>query len=253
MTRTSLLNGTFDDYTFERTVETAVDLLRSGRRGWICTVNVAILMQMRSDPELDAYAHEAAIAVADGQPLIWASRLRGARLPERVPGIELVGALCEQSIQHGHGVYFLGARQEILARAVEALCSRHPGLDVRGQHCGYFEDDEAEGIADRIRESGAAILFVGMGVPRQERFIRQHWARLGVSTAIGVGGSFDVFAGARRRAPRWMQNIGCEWVFRMMQEPLRLGPRYFVTNLQFAGCLVADLFRPSRAHVRDLS
>lgn len=230
--RVRFLNGLFDPLTLEKTTDAIFDLLNQGRRGWLCTVNVAILMMMRSDGGLQNFVDRAAVVVADGQPLIWCAPWLGQVLPERVAGVDLVDAVCARAARTGCGVYLLGANEAVVAVLAQRLREHHVDLQVDFSD-GYFTKDEAVIRADRIRDSGAKILFVGMGVPRQENFIEEQWDRLGVGVAIGVGGSFDVLAGVRARAPLWMQRCGLEWLFRLIQEPRRLFARYLVTNCQF--------------------
>ena len=236
--RVSILNAVFDPLTFDETVAAVFDALDRGARGWLCTVNVATLMMMRDDPKLQSFADCALLVVADGQPLVWFAPLFGGRLPERVAGIDLMDSLCERAAREGRGVYLLGATAPIMARALERQRQCHPGLRIDGTD-GYFAPEAAAARAHAIRASGASLLFVGMGSPRQEAFITEHWEPLGAGVAIGVGGSFDVFGGARFRAWRWVRRIGMEWLFRLAQEPRRLLPRYLHTNWKFC-LLVAD-------------
>lgn len=229
-----VLNCDLDAATVQSATDWAREWILSGRRGYICTVNVAILMMMRSNRKLQDFVDRASLVVADGQPLVWASRLQGEHsLPERVTGIELVEELCALAANEGFGVYFLGAKPAVIEAVAQRLAERHPGLKVCGASHGYFDAAEAPKRAELIRETGARILIVGMGVPLQEKFIEDHWEELGVELAIPVGGSFDVIAGAARRAPVWLQRIGMEWFFRLLQEPRRLWKRYLVTNTQF--------------------
>lgn len=232
--RVRLFNGCFDALTLQQCVQRVFEDVDRGRRGWLATVNVAILMMMRQDPQLQRFVDDACWTVADGQPIVWVSRWFGRPLPERVTGVDLVDALCERALARGEGVYCLGATREVLERVLERLRAQHPGLRVDGAD-GYFSPEEAQQRAERVAASGAKLLLVGMGVPRQERFIASQWQRLGVNVAVGVGGSFDVMAGLRRRAPRWMQAVGLEWFYRLIQEPRRLWRRYLVTGLQFVG------------------
>jgi N-acetylglucosaminyldiphosphoundecaprenol N-acetyl-beta-D-mannosaminyltransferase len=243
--RVNILNGRFDPLSLPQTVEAAFGMLNDGGRGYLATVNVAVLMMMRKDPRLQRFVDGASLVVADGQPLVWCSSLFGARLPERVTGVALVDALCARAAKEGRRVYLLGAAREVAARVAMALGQRHPGLRVDWDD-GYFPADRAAERADRVRASGADILFVGMGVPRQEVFIEEQWERLHVGIAIGVGGSFDVLAGLRARAPAWVSAIGMEWLFRLVQEPRRLFRRYLVTNSQFVVLLIAELFRKGK-------
>lgn len=232
MNRIRLLNGTFDRLTLGQAVDLVFARLASGRRGWLATVNVAILMRMRSDPQLQKFVDEAAITVADGQPLVWLSRMLSRNLPERVAGVDLVNALCQRAAVEGKKVYLLGSTQANVSKLATRLLGSYPALQLAWAD-GYFSDSEAVQRASRIREDGTDILLIGMGVPRQELFLQRHWDALGVSLAVPVGGSFDVLCGLRSRAPKWMQRIGMEWFFRLVQEPRRLLVRYTVTNIQF--------------------
>ena len=196
-----LLNGQFHPLTLDETVDLVARRIRAGERGYLCTVNVAILMMMRKDPRLQRFVERAALVVADGQPLIWSSRVLARPLPERVAGVELVDRLCERAAREGFGVYLLGAHATVVEKLAERLKQRYPGLILSGVADGYFGADQSEARARAVAASGAQILVVAMGVPRQEHFIEEYWERLSVPFAIGVGGSFDVMAGLRARAP----------------------------------------------------
>lgn len=239
MKKVPILNCDFASVTKTDAVSWAADWIRSGRRGYICTVNVAILMMMRSNPQLQRFVDGASLVVVDGQPIVWASRLQRDHLPERVAGVDLIDEICALAAKEGLGVYFLGARRDVIQTAAKRLTDRFPGLKVVGTADGYFDATEAGARARAVGESGAKILFVGMGVPRQEEFIENHWEELGAQLVIPVGGSFDVIAGITRRAPVFLQRIGMEWSFRLAQEPRRLWKRYLVTNTQF----IFHLFR----------
>lgn len=240
MKRVRILNCAFDPLTLQQAVDGTFDMLNAGRRGWIATVNVSILMMMRADARLQSFVDRASMVVADGQPLIWSAPWLDHPLPERVTGVDLVGRLCERAALEGKGIFLLGATKDVVGNLEGKLRERNPGLDIASAD-GYFSMDDAAARADTVRASGADILFVGMGVPRQEQFIEENWERLGVGVAIGVGGSFDVLAGLRARAPVWIRRIGMEWFFRMVQEPRRLFLRYFVTNNQFIALVLHDL------------
>ncbi len=175
-----------------------------------------------------------------GSPLCGPRALLGPRLPERAAGVDLLERLCDTAVRRGYSVFLLGSTDANVIAAGEFLRSRHPGL-VTHTHCGYFRENEADAVADKIRNSGAKLLFVGMGVPRQELFIDRQWDRLGAAIAMGVGGSFDVLSGSLTRAPYWMQRYGLEWTHRLRQEPLRLLRRYLVTGGQFAALMAYSL------------
>lgn len=240
--RVRLLNGAFDPLTLSQAVEAVFLQVAEGRRGWLCTVNVAYLMMMRADARLQRFVDGASVVVADGQPLIWCSRWFGARLPERVPGIDMVEPIAARAARDGRRVFLLGATLEVVEEVARRLRSRYPSLHL-GCADGYFGPAEAAARAEAVRAFAADILLVGMGVPRQERFIEEQWPRLGATVAIGVGGSLDVLAGLRLRAPGWVQRIGMEWLFRLAQEPRRLFARYLFTNTRFVWLVVCALLR----------
>jgi N-acetylglucosaminyldiphosphoundecaprenol N-acetyl-beta-D-mannosaminyltransferase len=231
--KVALLDVEFDALTLRDTVDAIVNMIRAGKRGYLSTVNVAILMMLRSDAQLSRFIRASQFVVADGQPLVWSAQLQATPLPERVAGVDLVNLLSERAASEGLRVYLLGADPKIVQEVARRLRERNHNLLIAGVEDGYFSSDEAAHRAARIAASHADILFVGMGVPRQERFLDEYWNQLGVSFAVGVGGSFDVLAGVRSRAPEWMQKIGMEWFFRLVQEPRRLFARYLVTNAQF--------------------
>lgn len=195
-------------------------------------VNVAKIVHMRRDPELAAAVTACDIINIDGAGVVFGGRALGYSIPERVAGIDLFDRLLQYSEAAGRKVYFLGAKPEILEAAVAATLRKYPALNVAGRHHGYFWDDE-RAVVENIRVSGAELLFVGISSPMKEQFIERRKDELGVKFAMGVGGSFDVVAGAVRRAPRWMQAAGLEWFYRVIQEPRRMFFRYLTTNTAF--------------------
>jgi N-acetylglucosaminyldiphosphoundecaprenol N-acetyl-beta-D-mannosaminyltransferase len=247
VTRVTILNASFDALTLSDTVDLVMETIHSGKRTYLTTVNIAVLMMMRADRRLQQFVDRSAFVVADGQPLVWASRLFAAPLPERVPGVDLVDAICEHAAVEGLGVYLLGARRHIVETVGVRLVEKYPGLRICGAMDGYFSPQEGILRARAVADSGAQILFVGMGVPRQEYFLEDHWDELGVNFATAVGGTFDVLAGLRVRAPGWVQRIGMEWFFRLAQEPRRLFVRYLTTNTQFLYLLCRSLLLRRRS------
>jgi N-acetylglucosaminyldiphosphoundecaprenol N-acetyl-beta-D-mannosaminyltransferase len=160
-------------------------------------------------------------------------------VPERVAGIDLMVQLLGVCAQQGYRPYFLGARRDVLDRAIAVARQRWPGLEFAGSRDGYFRSEEEPAVVDEIRRSGADCLFIGMPTPRKERFLHQHRDSLGVPFIMGVGGSFDVLAGLVARAPAAMQRLGLEWLHRTLQEPRRMWRRYLATNIAFAGLLAS--------------
>lgn len=230
-----LLGVRLDAVTRREAVERCDARARRGQAGSVVTVNLDFLRLAEGNVEFRTALNGAALAVADGMPLIWASRLRGQRrLPQRVAGVDFVNDLCGLAARRGYGVFLLGAGPGIAPAAAAALRRQHPGLRVVGTHTppiGSFSDEEDQRIIEAIRVVRPEILFVAFGAPRQELWIRRYLDDLGVPVCMGVGGSFDIIAGRLRRAPRWMRHTGLEWLFRLLQEPGRLWRRYLVGDL----------------------
>jgi N-acetylglucosaminyldiphosphoundecaprenol N-acetyl-beta-D-mannosaminyltransferase len=232
-----------DPLTMDQTVASCVAATVSARQLEIGVVNAAKVVRMRRDPELRAAVAGCDLVLADGQSVVWASRLLRAPLPERVAGIDLFLRLLAEAERRGLGVYFLGARPEVLRRTLAELRRRFPDLRVAGSRDGYYAEPDAAAVADAIAASGADLLFLGMTSPRKERFVAEYGRRTGASVVHGVGGSFDVVAGVVRRAPVAWQRSGLEWLYRALQEPRRLGGRYLTTNVAFLALVLRDLLR----------
>lgn len=239
--RAVVLGCEIDRLDMAATVARCEEILSAGRFAQQMSVNAAKLVAMRDDSELRAAVESCELINADGQAVVWASRLLGDPLPERVAGIDLMHELIALATRRGYGIYVLGARHDVLETAVERLRAQHPGLRVAGYRDGYFAEDESPEVAAEIRDSGADVLFVAMSSPRKERWLGAHGAELGVSLAMGVGGSIDVVAGVTRRAPRSWQRLGLEWLYRLLQEPRRMLRRYLVSNVRFLALLGGEL------------
>lgn len=204
-------------------------------------VNVAKIVNMQNDPVLAESVRECDLINIDGMGVVWGARFLGHKVTERVAGIDLFMELIKLSEQKNYPVYLLGAKQEVLESLVEILKQRFPNLPLAGYNNGYFWDDE-EAVVKDIQGSGAKLLFVAITSPKKENFINRWKDDLGVNFVMGVGGSFDVIAGKVKRAPKWMQEAGLEWFYRMIQEPRRMFKRYFTTNSKFAAMLLQAKF-----------
>lgn len=224
-----------------QTVEQILAAIGEGRPIQHCVINVAKLVTMQKDTDLRHDVESSDIVSADGMGIVWGARLLGVRIPERVAGIDLFQDLLQACAERGLKPYLLGARQDVLEKAVRAIETRYPGIQIAGWRNGYFTRAEEPQIAAAIHESHADMLFVAISSPVKERFIAEHRNRLGVPFMMGVGGSFDVIAGHVERAPAWMQRYGLEWLFRVIQEPRRMWKRYLVTNMVFAGLLAREV------------
>ncbi|WP_131740487.1 WecB/TagA/CpsF family glycosyltransferase [Actinomadura roseirufa] len=232
-----------DPLTIDETVARCVKAVEERAPITIGVLNAAKIVRLRKDARLSRAVLGCDLVLADGQSVVWAAGLLRRPLPERVAGIDLMLALLPEAERRGHRVYFMGARQEVLDRMVAEVRRRFPRLVVAGTRHGYFSSAEAPAIADEIREAGADLLFIGISSPMKELFVRDWSPRTGAQVTHGVGGTFDVLAGEVRRAPEWWQRNGLEWLYRVLQEPLRLGPRYFTTNGAFVAMVAAELLR----------
>ncbi|SHF74452.1 WecB/TagA/CpsF family glycosyltransferase [Geodermatophilus nigrescens] len=206
--------------------------------GWIVTVNVDILRRVARDPDLARLVASATIAVADGMPLVWASRLAGDPLPERVTGASLVGTLAEAAALTGHSIYLLGGDPGVPEAAATALTERFPGTVVAGTDSPPYgfdrDEDQLAAVVDRVVAARPDLVLVGLGFPKQERLITLLRPLLPEAWLLGCGAGIPFAAGQFRRAPGLVQRMGAEWVHRLVLEPRRLARRYLVEDLPFA-------------------
>jgi N-acetylglucosaminyldiphosphoundecaprenol N-acetyl-beta-D-mannosaminyltransferase len=212
----------------------------------IGVVNAAKVVNMRRDPLLRRDVLASDLILADGIAVVWAARLLGAALPERVAGINLMAGILRRGQARGYRVFCLGASDDVLQRTVERMAARFPRVRIVGSHNGYFAEQEEAAVAQAIAEARPDVLFVAMTSPRKEMFLARWSKRLAVPVCHGVGGAFDVVAGKVRRAPLSWQRLGLEWLYRVLQEPGRLWRRYLVTNTLFCGLVLRALLRRGR-------
>lgn len=241
--RISLMEMPIDRTTEREVVETVGEAVTRGQGGWVITPNLDHLRQFRERPELRERFEEADVVVADGMPLVWASRIQHTPLPERVAGSDLIWSLTREAERRAASVYLVGGNPGTAEAAGEVLREQAPGLDIAGTDCpppGFEESPgELDSLAERIQRSHPDIVYVGLPldkqialIPRLRRVVPSAWF-------LGLGISFSFVCGEVRRAPRWMQRVGLEWVHRLLQEPRRLFRRYLVEGLPFAARLFA--------------
>lgn len=209
----------------------------------IGVVNAAKIVNMQNDPVLHDDVLSSEIILADGMSVVWASKILGKPLPERVTGIDLMMELLARGDKHNYRVFLLGASEEVSAKVEENIHKDYKNVIVAGRNNGYYSDDEEEALVARIADSNSDILFVAMTSPKKEKFIAKWSDRLNVTVRHGVGGSFDVYSGKVERAPELWMKLGLEWLYRVKQEPGRLWKRYFFTNLRFCRMIIAEWFK----------
>jgi N-acetylglucosaminyldiphosphoundecaprenol N-acetyl-beta-D-mannosaminyltransferase len=218
-------------------VERLAEFIRSREPHLVVTADSFAVVTATEDEEFHRILHGADMVTPDSTGILWAARHLGRPLPERVSGVDLAERLCELSARHGYSVFFYGAAPGVADAAAANLSARYPGLRIAGTAHGFLPPSEQEALLSRIEAAQPEILLVAMGIPRQEKWIAQHMERLRVPVAIGVGGSFDVFAGNVSRAPGWMQRHGMEWAYRLFKNPRKIAkvrtlPRFVLMVLR---------------------
>jgi len=216
-----ILGVRVDALTYAGLLDSIGRFIAAGGPHHICTANPEFVMEAQRNPAFRAVLERADLCMADGVGLLWAARRQGHPLPERVTGSDGVPLIAERAATEGWRLYLLGAGPGIAAAAGEILRTRYPGLQIVGVYEGTPADSDAPGIIARITAARPDILFVAYGAPRQDLWIAQHRDALRVPVMMGVGGTFDHITGARKRAPRWVQRLNLEWLFRLLTQPWR--------------------------------
>lgn len=216
---------------------------------YVCASDVHSIMRAQDDPTHMTALNAADMVLADGVPVVWVSRLRGARAAQRVCGPDLMLAACEHSLKSGWTHYFYGGAEGVAETLAVRLGARFPGLKVVGTECPPFRpltDGETQAALQRIQDAAPDIVWVGLGCPKQEAWMLQHRAALPGRVLIGVGAAFDFHTGRVTRAPMWMRNAGLEWAHRLASEPARLWRRYLLQAPRFVFANIRELISPSR-------
>jgi len=197
-------------------------MIYRGRPGHIITLNAEIVYQAQSSAELRETINGADLVTPDGIGIVWGGRKLGYEFRERVTGIDLLKRLCQEAPVENWGIYLLGSAPGVAEEAARRLIEANPGLKIAGTHDGYFSEEDMPSLIAEIKALNPQILFVALGAPKQEYWIKEYKDILGVPACIGVGGSLDVIAGHKKRAPAWMIKLNLEWLYRLLSEPSRL-------------------------------
>lgn len=238
--KTHILGVPFDVVTMEQAVERVKKMLTAEGQHIICTPNPEIVMEAQTDEALMQILKEADLVVPDGVGVVWASKYSEIRLQERVAGYDLTQNLMQALADTEETFYFFGGAPGVAAAAARRMTKEHPGLRIVGVHNGYFDEKEEKKIIQDIKKKAPSILLVGLGAPKQEKWIYENLHTVGAKTAIGVGGSFDVMAGNVKRAPKLFQKLGLEWFYRLISQPTRWKrmmrlPKFALTVLKTRG------------------
>jgi N-acetylglucosaminyldiphosphoundecaprenol N-acetyl-beta-D-mannosaminyltransferase len=222
---------------YDGAIEAMDALVASRRRGYVCAAPVHALMVAQEDPEMLAALRGSTLVVPDGMPLVWAANLLGEELTDRVYGPELMLRYNDRCAARGHRVWLYGGRdQGSLVQLALSMRRRHPGIKIVGGYSPPFRPltaEEEDTVVEQINDAQPDVLWVGIGVPKQEKWMARMRDRLEVPVMCGVGAAFDFHSGRISMAPPWMQDRGLEWIYRIAQEPRRLLPRYLYTNPRF--------------------
>jgi N-acetylglucosaminyldiphosphoundecaprenol N-acetyl-beta-D-mannosaminyltransferase len=233
--RVNILGVGVDAIDLATAVRTIFNAVEAGSGGYVCVTGVHGIMEAQRDPGFRRMLNRSLLTTPDGMPTVWVGRMRGYRI-ERVYGPDLMLAVCKHSLDTHRSHFFLGGADGVVDELQQRLAARFPGLRVVGSYTPPFRpltDDEEDSIVRHIREVRADIVWVGLSTPKQERLMARMQSRVAPAVMIGVGAAFDFHSGRVSQAPRWMQRNGLEWLYRTMQEPRRLAPRYARNNLPF--------------------
>ncbi len=249
--RRTLLDVPVGMTDYDEAIETMDALVANRERGYLCAAPVHALMVARDDPEMLQALRRATLVVPDGMPLVWAANALGESLDDRVYGPELMARYSDRCAERGHRVWLYGGRdQGTLVQLALSLRQRHPGIQIVGGYSPPFRtltEEEEDALVRQINEARPDVLWVGIGVPKQEKWMLRMRDRLEVPVMVGVGAAFDFHAGRVSMAPSWMQDHGLEWIYRIAQEPRRLLMRYLTTNPRFVLAFARQYFAERRA------
>lgn len=236
MSRMKFLNTEVDNLTMNEAVQKIEQLILSKKPSYVVTPNVDHIVKLETDKEFQQVYKEADLILTDGMPLIWISKLKKNPIKEKVSGSDLFPEVCKLAAHRGYKVFLLGAAEGVAAKAAENLKEKYKGLNVVGTYSPSYgfekKEDEIQEIIKMINEVKPDILAVGLGAPKQEKFLYNYRKQLNVPVALAIGASIDFEAGNIDRAPKWMQHIGLEWFYRLCKEPKRMFKRYLVDDMK---------------------
>lgn len=237
----------FNSMKIHEAIEAIAQFIAQKEPQQVCLSNAYTVALCQKDPHFLKVTNNAALVLADGMSIVWGARWIGLQLPERLAGPDIMEALCAQAMKAQHGIFLLGSSWENLARLKEVLLLRWPTLRIVGMYsppmCEQLDEKQNSTILRLLEETTPDLLFVGMSAPKQEKWIAENLKRHNIPVSIGVGAAFDFLSGRIPRAPKLLQNIGLEWLYRLYREPRRLWKRYLLGNLLFLLLLMREAFR----------
>lgn len=219
--KTDILGVNIDNLTPDSAIHTGTTFLEQDGFHFVVTPNPEFILAAKKNDDFRSILNRADLSLPDGIGVVYASKILGCPLQERVPGIDFANGIMEYISHSGHSLFLLGAKPGVADQAAENLRKMHPGLHICGTHDGYFQDNNA--VVDTIQKANADVVFVCLGAPKQELWMAEYGPKTGAKLAIGLGGCLDVFAGNVQRAPKSWQKAGLEWLYRLIKEPSRIG------------------------------
>lgn len=236
MARIKFMNTDIDNLTMAETLNEIDKLIQKKNCSYVVTPNVDHIVRLEKDEELQKVYKNASLILTDGKPLIWISKWYKTPINEKISGSDLFPRVCQLAANKNYTMYLLGAAEGVADTAAKNLMKKYPGLNIVGTYSPPFgfekNKQEMNKIKTQIQDVHPDILIVGLGCPKQEKFMYYHCKELGVPISFGLGASIDFEAGNIKRAPKWMSNHGLEWLYRFSKEPKRLFKRYFVDDLK---------------------
>lgn len=236
MSRMNFLNTEVDNLTMNEAIEKAEELILNKKPSYVVTPNVDHIVKLETDKEFQDVYKNADLILTDGTPLIWISKMKGNPIKEKISGSDFFPKICERAAEKGYSVFLLGAAEGVAAKAAENLREKYKGLNIVGTYSPSYgfekKDNEIKYIIKMINDVKPDILAVGLGAPKQEKFIYKYKNQLSVPISLAIGASIDFEAGNIKRAPKWMQKNGLEWFYRLCKEPKRMFKRYIIDDLK---------------------
>lgn len=247
--RKKIISLDISTISYSKALEEGLLLAQNKVPSYYCFSNVHMVMEAFKDAELAGMINRSTRSFPDGMPLVYALRKLYGIQQDRIAGIDYMLDFCRVCAENGVGIYLLGSTDSILNQLTINLNKRFPGIRIAGQYSPPFKmlsEIEEEAICQKINHSGAGAIFVSLGCPKQEKWMARNYKRI-QGLQMGVGAAFEIHADKRMRAPRWMQRAGLEWLFRLWQDPIRLGKRYFQTNVAFSIMLLREIIKAPKS------
>lgn len=250
--RVNILGTEVSRYNLSETMEFMSEAIQGGKKLRISVTPVNCILWARNNPKLREIYNTAEVVTADGVPVVWASKVLKKPIRGRVTGLDLLPEFAKVAAERNHSFFFLGAAEGVAESLAASLKEKNPGLKIAGTYsppfAAQFSDEENQKMIEMVNRSNADVLWVSLTAPKQDYWIANHFDKLNVSVAIGVGAAFDVVAGNIKRSPAWMQKWGLEWLYRLIQEPRRLSRRYLIEAPVFLPLIMKQAFQTKREH-----